>query len=151
MSKGGSTKGQVGSIDPIKLFLHFQSTKNYIFTLIKKIHYFDPTRKKITLLSPKFYDFNPTELISWLYPGDEYDQVWYHILNIDLVPLLREAFAVIRNEKCGRGVMLPLISSERSALIFVSQFECRNQPAYRDFSPSVGSDDMDKLHCDYCQ
>ena len=34
---------------------------------------------------------------------------------------------------------------------FFSQFERRSQPIHRDFSPSVGSDDKDKLYCDCCQ
>ncbi|GFY95247.1 hypothetical protein Acr_10g0006320 [Actinidia rufa] len=47
---------------------------------------------------------------------DEYDQVRCHILNTNLVPSLREAFAIIQNEENRRGVMLPPIPSERSAL-----------------------------------
>ncbi|XP_057493174.1 uncharacterized protein LOC130778669 [Actinidia eriantha] len=82
---------------------------------------------------------------------DEYDQVRCRILNINPVPSLREAFAIIQNEESRRGVMLPPIPSERSALVSVPQSERRNQPTHRDSGPSVGSDDKDKLHCDYCQ
>ena len=46
--------------------------------------------------------------------------------------------------------MLPLIPSEQLALVFVPQSECRNHPTHRDSGLSVGSDDKDKLHCDYC-
>ncbi|GFY92871.1 hypothetical protein Acr_08g0012670 [Actinidia rufa] len=81
----------------------------------------------------------------------EYDQVRCRILNIDPVPSLREAFAIIQNEVSCRSVMLPPISFERSALISISQSEHRNQPAHCDSGPSVGSDDKNKLHCDYYQ
>ncbi|XP_057482522.1 uncharacterized protein LOC130769275 [Actinidia eriantha] len=50
-----------------------------------------------------------------------------------------------------RGVMLPPILSERSILVSVPQSECRTLPTHRDSCSSVGSDDKDKLHCDYCQ
>ncbi|GFZ15695.1 hypothetical protein Acr_25g0001040 [Actinidia rufa] len=67
------------------------------------------------------------------------------------VPSLREAFFIIQNEESCRGVMLPPIPSELSALVSVPQSEHRNQPTHRDSGFSVGSDDKDKLHCDYCQ
>ncbi|GFZ11348.1 hypothetical protein Acr_22g0007460 [Actinidia rufa] len=47
-------------------------------------------------------------------------------------------------------MMLPSIPSERSALVSVPQSERRSQPTHCDSGPSVGSDDKDKLHCDYC-
>ncbi|GFZ15841.1 hypothetical protein Acr_25g0002500 [Actinidia rufa] len=82
---------------------------------------------------------------------DEYNQVRYHILNIDPVPSLREAFVIIQNEESRRDVMLPTISSEQSTLLSVPQYEHRNQCTHHDFGYFVGSDDKDKLHCDYCQ
>ncbi|GFS46025.1 hypothetical protein Acr_00g0099650 [Actinidia rufa] len=82
---------------------------------------------------------------------DEYDQVRCYTLNIDLVPSLRETFAIIQNEESRRGVMLPPIPSERSTLVSVSQSERCSQPTHCDFGPYVGSDDKDKLHCNYCQ
>ncbi|GFS43591.1 DEA(D/H)-box RNA helicase family protein [Actinidia rufa] len=82
---------------------------------------------------------------------DEYDQVRCRILNIDSVPSLREAFAIIQNEESRRGVMLPPIPSERSALVSVPKSKRRSQPTHRDSGPFVGSDDKDKLHCDYYQ
>ena len=82
---------------------------------------------------------------------DEYDQVWCRILNIDPVPSLRETFAIIQNEKSRQVMMLPSIPSERLALISVPQSERHNLPTHRDSGSSIGSDDEDKLHCDYCQ
>ena len=70
---------------------------------------------------------------------------------MDPVPSLRESFAIIENEESRRGVMLPPIPSERLALISVPHSERRHQPTYRDSSHFVGSEDKDKLHCDYCQ
>ena len=70
----------------------------------------------------------------------------FRILNIDPAPSLREAFAIIQNEEKPRGVMLPSIPSEWSALVSVPQSERRNQPDHRDSGPYVGTDDKDKLH-----
>ena len=64
---------------------------------------------------------------------------------------LREAFVIIQNEESRRGVMLPPIPYERSTLVFVPQFERCNQPTHRNPGSSVGSNDKDELHCDYCQ
>ncbi|GFZ09136.1 hypothetical protein Acr_20g0009440 [Actinidia rufa] len=47
--------------------------------------------------------------------------------------------------------MLPHIPSKQSAIVSVSQSERRSQPTHRDSVPFVGSDDKDKLHCDYFQ
>ena len=57
---------------------------------------------------------------------DEYEQVRCRILNIDPVPSLREAFAIIQNEESRRGVMLPPIPSEQSALVSIPHSERRN-------------------------
>ncbi|GFY80816.1 hypothetical protein Acr_01g0006250 [Actinidia rufa] len=81
---------------------------------------------------------------------DEYDQVRCRILNIDSVPSLREAFAIIQNEE-SRRVMLPPIPSERSVLVSVPHSEHHHQPTRRDSGLAVGIDDKDKLHCDYCK
>ena len=75
---------------------------------------------------------------------DEYDQVRCRILNIDPVPSLREAFAIIQTEESHCGVMLLPIPSERLALVSISQSERCHQPTYRDSVPSVGVDDKDK-------
>ena len=50
---------------------------------------------------------------------DEYDQVRCRILNIDPVPSLRKAFAIIKNEESRCGAMLPPIPSKRSALVSI--------------------------------
>ncbi|GFY91107.1 hypothetical protein Acr_07g0013030 [Actinidia rufa] len=68
---------------------------------------------------------------------DEYDQVWYRILNIDPVPSLREVFVIIQNEESFQGVMLPPIPFERSSLVSVAQFERRTLPTHRDSGSSV--------------
>ena len=47
--------------------------------------------------------------------------------------------------------MLSPIPSERSALVSVPRSESHSQSTHRDSGPFVGSDDKDKLHCDYCQ
>ncbi|GFZ13192.1 hypothetical protein Acr_23g0015770 [Actinidia rufa] len=75
----------------------------------------------------------------WFLAGlrDKYDQVQCRILNIDPVPSLREAFAIIQNEESHRGVMVPPIPYDRSALVSVLQSECRRQPTHRDSGPSV--------------
>ena len=80
---------------------------------------------------------------------DEYDQVWYRILNINQIPSLRKAFDIIQNKESRRSVMVPQIPFERSTLIL--QSECHNKSTHCDFGPSIGSGDKDKLHCHYCQ
>ena len=64
---------------------------------------------------------------------------------------MREAFSIIQNEESRRGVMLPSIPSERSDLISVPLSERRHQPTLRDSDLSVGIDDKNELHCDYCK
>ena len=56
---------------------------------------------------------------------DEYDQVRCRILNIDLIPSLREAFVIIQNDESHRVVLLQPIVSERSALVSVPHTEHR--------------------------
>ena len=69
---------------------------------------------------------------------------------MDPVLSLRETLSIIQNEESRRGVMLPSIASEPSALVPIPHFEHRHQPTHRDFGPSIGSEGDDKLHCDYC-
>ena len=47
--------------------------------------------------------------------------------------------------------MLPPILFEWSTLVSVPQSERRILPTHCDSGSSVGSDDKDTLHCDYCQ
>ncbi|XP_057504070.1 uncharacterized protein LOC130787666 isoform X2 [Actinidia eriantha] len=70
---------------------------------------------------------------------------------MDPVPHLRGEFVFIQNEESRRSVMLLPIPFERSTHVFVPQFERRNQSTHRDSSLFVGSDDKNKLHCDYCK
>ncbi|GFZ11537.1 hypothetical protein Acr_22g0009350 [Actinidia rufa] len=128
--------------------LHYYSALTILWLRLDHLTDYTPICPADTTTFRKFID--KQRVFTFLaYLQDEYDQVRCRILNSDPIPSLREAFAIIQNEESRRDVMFPSILSERLVLVSVPRSERRNQPAHRDFDPYVGSDDKDKLHCDY--
>ena len=73
------------------------------------------------------------------------DPVRSRVLGMELLPSLQEAFAYVQNEKSRRSTMLPSASTERSALISVSQ-----KDGNRGRVTTSESEDKSTQFCDYC-
>lgn len=75
----------------------------------------------------------------------KFDLVQSHVLGMNILPSLQEAFAYVQNEDRRRSAMLPPTSTDRSAILSAPSRDKAGLPL------SSHPSGKDSLFCDYCR